>query len=435
MLDKALMAEAKLVTKKQTNAPITEWRDKRSGSNFRKGRSFFIDKRPNTGSSSSSSQSSGSMHGYPECRRKHKGTCHHASSAYFRCGKTGHMIRDCLMRLDTTTRPVASSAGSAPAPRTNVRANTGRETLRQGRVFALVPRDVQNTDYEILHTTIGRGSSSCVFKAHNRDTNETVALKRIYLLEKNECVPSSAIREVSFLKEMDHSNVVRLLDVVDNDKALHLVLEYMDLDLKKSMASSPDIAKNQQSLMHQLLDGLAYCHSQKIHHRDLKPQNLLIDCKSILKLADFGSARETDVPLHRYTEGEMREIGRLWYMAPELLLGSRKCSTPVDIWSAGCVCAEMVIQRPLFTGYTQVIKIFSIMGKPNEETWPGVTLICDFLDAFVRNEPQNLAELVLGLEPAGVDLLSKMLCMNPEGRITTFEALEHPYFDDILESP
>ncbi|KAI8005914.1 hypothetical protein LOK49_LG07G01538 [Camellia lanceoleosa] len=238
---------------------------------------------------------------------------------------------------------------------------------------------------------------------------------------------------------MDHSNVIRLLDVVDNDKALHLVLEYMDVDLKKFMASSPDIAKNQQvikSLMHQLLDGLAYCHSQKILHRDLKPQNLLIDCKSILKLADFGSAREIGVPLHRYTEGEM--VASLWYMAPELLLGSRKYSTPVDIWSAGCVFAEMVIQQPLFTGYTeltQVIKIFSIMGKPNEETWPGVTLICDFLDAFVRNEPQNLAELVLGLEPAGVDLLSKMLCMNPEGRITASEALEHPYFDDILESP
>ncbi|CAL5407007.1 unnamed protein product [Camellia sinensis] len=199
-------------------------------------------------------------------------------------------------------------------------------------------------------------SSSCVFKAHNHDTNETVALKRIYFLEKNEGVPSSAIREVSFLKEMDHSNVIR---------------------------------------------------------------NLLIDCKSILKRADFGSAREIGVPLQRYTEGEM--VASLWYTAPELLLSSRKYSTPVDIWSVDCVFAEMVIQQPLFTGYTeltQVIKIFSIMGKPNEETWPG-----------------NLAELVLGLEPAAVDLLSKMLCMNPEGRITASEALEHPYFDDILESP
>ncbi|CAL5407008.1 unnamed protein product [Camellia sinensis] len=297
--------------------------------------------------------------------------------------------------------------------------------------------------YEILET-IGYGSFGCVYKAHKRDTNEIVALKMIYSIDGDEGVPSSVIREVSYLKEMDHSNIVRLLDVLDDDQILCLVLEYMDLDLKKFMTTSADIAKKNQvikSLMHQLLDGLAYCHSQKLLHRDLKPQNLLIDCsKHILKLADFGSAREIGVPLQTYTEGE--KVASLWYKAPELLLGGQKYSTPVDIWSAGCVFAELVIQQPLFDGATdfvQVNKVFSIMGKPNEETWPGVTSICDFLDSFASSEPQNLAEVVLGLEPAGLDLLSsnctkKMLCMNPEGRITASEALRHPYFDDI-ENP
>ncbi|XP_028106046.1 cell division control protein 2 homolog 2-like [Camellia sinensis] len=237
--------------------------------------------------------------------------------------------------------------------------------------------------YEILET-IGHGSFGCVYKAHKRDTNEIVALKMIYSIDGDEGVPSSVIREVSYLKEMDHSNIVRLLDVLDDEKILCLVLEYMDLDLKKFMTTSADIAKKNQvikSLMHQLLDGLAYCHSEKLLHRDLKPQNLLIDCsKHILKLADFGSAREIGVPLQTYTEGE--KVASLWYKAPELLLGGQKYSTPVDIWSAGCVFAELVIQQPLFDGATdfvQVIKLFSVMGKPNEETWPGVTSIIFFL--------------------------------------------------------
>ncbi|XP_028089003.1 uncharacterized protein LOC114289466 [Camellia sinensis] len=135
LLDRALIAEATLAAMKQTKAPITEWRSKRPGSNFRKGRSSFTNKKQNTRSSSSSSQSNGSMPVCSECGRKHKGTCYRASGTFFRCGKTGHMIRDCPMRFDN----VASSAGSTPTQRTNVRTNTGKEPLRQGRVFALVP--------------------------------------------------------------------------------------------------------------------------------------------------------------------------------------------------------------------------------------------------------------------------------------------------------
>ncbi|KAF5948099.1 hypothetical protein HYC85_014056 [Camellia sinensis] len=178
--------------------------------------------------------------------------------------------------------------------------------------------------------TIGYGSFGCVYKAHKRDTNEIVALKMIYSIDGDEGVPSSVIREVSYLKEMDHSNIVRLLDVLDDGQILCLVLEYMDLDLKKFMTTSADIAKKNQSLMHQLLDGLAYCHSQKLLHRDLKPQNLLIDCsKHILKLADFGSAREIGVPLQTYTEGEKVFSCTLFYPC---LLFSFKSSQTVYIY-------------------------------------------------------------------------------------------------------
>ncbi|XP_028060448.1 uncharacterized protein LOC114264030 [Camellia sinensis] len=146
VLDRALMVEATLATMKQAKAPTTKLRNKRPGSNFSKGCSSFTNKKQNTGSSSSSSQSSGSMPVCSECGRRHKRTCYRASSACFWCGKTGHMIRDCSMRSDDANHPTTSLAGSTPTPRTNVKTNTGRETLRQGRIFTSVPGDVQNTE-------------------------------------------------------------------------------------------------------------------------------------------------------------------------------------------------------------------------------------------------------------------------------------------------
>lgn len=149
VLDRAIMAEATIAAMKQAKAPTTEWRIKRSGSNFQKGRYFFANKKQNTGSSSSSSQSSGSMPICSECGRKHKGMSHRASGACFCCSKTGHIIKDCLMRFDNANHPATSSAGSTlvtrPNARTNIRNNTGYKTLRQGRVFALVPGDVHFT--------------------------------------------------------------------------------------------------------------------------------------------------------------------------------------------------------------------------------------------------------------------------------------------------
>ncbi|XP_028101206.1 uncharacterized protein LOC114300543 isoform X1 [Camellia sinensis] len=148
VLNRALMAEATIAAKKQTTTPITEWRGKRTGFNFKKGRSFS--KKQNTGSSSSSSQSSGSTPNYPNCGRKHIGACYRTLGTCFRCGKTGHMVRDCLMRSNEVSRPVTSSTESVSAARSNartdVRGNANNETLKQGRVFALVPGEVQNTE-------------------------------------------------------------------------------------------------------------------------------------------------------------------------------------------------------------------------------------------------------------------------------------------------
>ncbi|KAK2437476.1 cell division control protein C [Trifolium repens] len=259
---------------------------------------------------------------------------------------------------------------------------------------------------------IGEGTYGVVYKARDRDTKEIIALKKIRLEQEDEGVPSTAIREISLLKEMQHRNIVRLRDVVHSEKRLYLVFEYLDLDLKKHMDSSPEFSKDPRQIkmfLYQILCGIAYCHSHRVLHRDLKPQNLLIDRSSnSLKLADFGLARAFGIPVRTFTH----EVVTLWYRAPEILLGSRQYSTPVDVWSVGCIFAEMINQRPLFPGDSEIdelFKIFRIMGTPNEDTWPGVTSLPDFKSAFPKWPSQDLATLVPNLEPAGLDILSVLL--------------------------
>ncbi|CAL9069232.1 cell division control protein 2 homolog [Musa acuminata AAA Group] len=281
---------------------------------------------------------------------------------------------------------------------------------------------------------IGEGTYGVVYKARDRLTNETIALKKIRLENEDEGVPSTAIREISLLKEMQHNNIVRLQDVVHSEKRIYLVFEYLDLDLKKHMDSCPELAKDPRlvkTYLHQILRGIAYCHSHRILHRDLKPQNLLIDRRTnALKLADFGLARAFGIPVRTFTH----EVVTLWYRAPEILLGSRHYSTPVDVWSIGCIFAEMVNRRPLFPGDSEIdelFKIFRVLGTPNEDTWPGVTSLPDFKSAFPKWLSKDLVTVVPNLAAAGVDLLSKMLCLDPSKRITARQALEHEYFKDL----
>ncbi|XP_060169410.1 cell division control protein 2 homolog A-like isoform X2 [Lycium barbarum] len=255
---------------------------------------------------------------------------------------------------------------------------------------------------------IGEGTYGVVYKARDRATNETVALKKIRLEQEDEGVPSTAIREISLLKEMQHGNIVRLLDVVHSEKRLYLVFEYLDLDLKKHMDSSPEFSKDPRvvkTFLHQMLRGIAHCHSHRVLHRDLKPQNLLIDPRTnVLKLADFGLGRAFGIPVRTFTH----EVVTLWYRAPEILLGSRNYSTPVDVWSAGCIFAEMVNQRPLFPGDSEIdelFKIFRVVGTPNENIWPGVTSLPDYKSAFPKWPRKDLATVVPNLDTAGLDLL------------------------------
>jgi cyclin-dependent kinase 2 len=148
------------------------------------------------------------------------------------------------------------------------------------------------------------------------------------------------MREISLLKNMKHHSIVQLFDVIFAGGCIYMVFEYLDMDLKKLLDRKKSLLtpKLVKSYMHQLLEAIDYCHTNRILHRDLKPQNLLLDCMGHIKLADFGLARNFNIPLRAYTH----EVVTLWYRAPEILLGTKLYTTSVDIWSLGCIFAEMV---------------------------------------------------------------------------------------------
>ncbi|KAJ3215291.1 Cyclin-dependent kinase catalytic subunit [Dinochytrium kinnereticum] len=280
---------------------------------------------------------------------------------------------------------------------------------------------------------IGEGTYGVVYKARDRGSNQIVALKKIRLESEDEGLPPTAIREISLLKEIRHENVVRLLECVNQEKKLYLIFEFLDLDLKKYMdkvqSISPTLVK---SYMKQLVSGLCFCHGHRILHRDLKPQNLLIDQNGILKLADFGLARAFGIPLRTYTH----EVVTLWYRAPEILLGSKHYSTAVDMWSVGCIFAELVLKRPFFPGDSEIdeiFKIFRILGTPSEESWSGISTLPDYKDSFPKWSPRDLAKEVPGLEIEGVDLLKRFLMYQPALRLSAKRALHHPYFRSTVD--
>jgi len=286
--------------------------------------------------------------------------------------------------------------------------------------------------YETMQK-IGEGTYGVVFKARDRETNEMIALKRIRLEQEDEGVPSTAIREISILKELQHPNIVRFMDVVHSDNKLFLVFEYLDQDLKRFMDSvrTPSLDPALiQSYLFQLLNGIEHCHRHRVLHRDLKPANLLIDRRGSLKLADFGLARAFGIPVRHYTH----EVVTLWYRAPEILLGAKKYSTPVDIWSIGCIFAELVTRSPLFPGDSeidQLYKMFRALGTPTEDMWPGVSELPEFKPTFPRWPQVSLRIAVPTLDDLGLSLLTQMLLYEPSQRITARDALNHPYFANV----
>lgn len=301
------------------------------------------------------------------------------------------------------------------------------------KIIKLEPDDSQWQKYELM-SKVGSGTYATVYKAVNKEDGKMYALKRIKLdTTGDEGIPFTVIREISLLKVLNHPNIVQLNEVINlPDIGMTLVFEYMAHDLKKYINKEVFLTGTQvKSFMYQLLKGLEYCHKKHVMHRDLKPQNLLIDKNGILKIADFGLARSNGIPPARLSS----QVVTLWFRAPEVLLGSHKYSSAIDIWSVGCIFAEMVTLEPLFRGSDEVHqlkRIFKKLGTPNERKWKGIKDLPGWDPRAFRKYPGiPLTYLVPGLDEHGLDLMESMLRYDPSQRVTASQALNHPYFSSV----
>jgi len=293
--------------------------------------------------------------------------------------------------------------------------------------------------YEEINV-IGNGAYGTVYKARDSLSDTIVAIKKVKLALTEDGVPMSVLREISLLKQLgkaNHPNIVRLLDICHGQKKdramdLFLVFEHVDQDLNLYIerCPPPGLAPDRvKDIMWQILSGVDFLHSHRIVHRDLKPQNILVSRDGRVKLADFGLAR-----IYDFSSLLTTVVVTLWYRSPEILLGTTY-ATPLDLWSCGCILAELFLRKPLFPGQyeiDQLAKIFSVLGSPSEAEWPANSNVVR--EAFPIQLPR-VDQILQGMEPQALDLCKKLLVFTPEGRLPASKALLHPYFSEYGFTP
>ncbi|KAJ1551334.1 regulator of ime2 [Nowakowskiella sp. JEL0078] len=284
--------------------------------------------------------------------------------------------------------------------------------------------ELSYTNYKV----IGNGSFGVVFQAKLVDTQEFAAIK------KN--------RELQIMRLVSHINIVQLRAFFysngekKEEVFLNLVLEFMPETIYRASRHYSKVKQTMPMLsiklyMYQLFRALAYIHSLGICHRDIKPQNLLLDpATGVLKLIDFGSAKilVADEPNVSY-------ICSRYYRAPELIFGSTSYNVSIDVWSTGCVMAELLLGQPLFpgeSGVDQLVEIIKILGTPSREQIKAMNPnYTEYKFPSIKTCPWSKVFRTKQITPESLDIISKLLDYIPSSRLTAIEAMAHPFFDDL----
>lgn len=279
---------------------------------------------------------------------------------------------------------------------------------------------------------IGQGTYSTVYRAHDLETGKIVALKKVRFVNMDPESVRFMAREILILRRLDHPNIMKLEGLVTSrvSGSLYLVFEYMEHDLT-GLAASPMVKFTEPQIkcyMQQLLRGLAHCHSRGILHRDIKGSNLLIGNNGNLKIADFGLANFYHANKRQPLTSR---VITLWYRPPELLLGATNYGVAVDLWSAGCILAELYAGKPIMPGRTEVEqlhKIFKLCGSPSEEYWQKSKL--PHATIFRPQHPYErcFADTYKDFPPPALSLLDTLLAVEPDRRGSTSSALQSEYF-------
>ncbi|KAF9124641.1 Mitogen-activated protein kinase [Linnemannia schmuckeri] len=296
---------------------------------------------------------------------------------------------------------------------------------------------IVDTKYQFIRE-IGQGAYGVVCAAKNTQTGEDVAIKKVTKVFEKAILAKRALREVKLLRHFaGHENITSILDMdiinVMDFNEIYLVQELMEADLHQIIRSEQPLTDAHfQYFVYQICRGLKYIHSANVLHRDLKPGNLLVNADCELKICDFGLARGFSDDAESNVGFMTEYVATRWYRAPEIMLSFQSYTKAIDMWSVGCIFAEMLGGKPLFKGrdyVDQLNQILQILGTPDEATLRRVG--SERAQAYIRSLPRmptiHFQQLYPRASPLAIDLLEKLLNFDPAARITVEQALAHPY--------